>query len=217
MLPSDIRNRSEEVRTFVAMWEKIRTESLGTSGPFIWQLNGERSPKRWELVHPDPLEYEAYDLSKVPVGHLRNMFAHVVTEHDSGWFSWDFVDDLHENIRLELEARIANDRSMCAKPANAGQLIHCSEFEGQQQQMELDKPIDLDDCRLITLIGSLDDDRETEYIWPIAAPKLAANLSNYGETPSDHGLGISFGPSRFHRIGFNMEINPKRWGRPVLD
>lgn len=213
MLPTVLGNRGEEVRAFVTMWDKIRTESLGTSGPFIWQFNAESSPVRWELAYPEPLEFAAYDLSKVPIGHLLNMFAHVVTEHDQGWFSRSFVDDLHDNIRLELEARLAGDRSIAVPPSDIGELIHSGEITRQQQQMKLDKPVDLGGFKLITLVNSPKDGSELEYIWPIPAPKAAANIVNAGETLPDAAFGVSFGPTGFHRIGFKMEINPRRWGR----
>ena len=215
MLPTVLGNRGEEVRAFVTMWDKIRTESLGTEGPFIWQFNAETSPVRWELAYPEPLEFAAYDLSKVPVGHLLNLFAHVVTDHDQGWFSRAFVEDLHDNIRLELEARIADDRSIAMPASDAGELVHSGEIAGrQQQQMTLDNPVDLGGFRLLTLMANLEGS-QSEYIWPIPAPKAAANIQNADETRPDGGIGISFGPTGFHRIGVNMEINPRRWRRPT--
>ena len=79
--------------------------------------------------------------------------------------------------------------------------------------MTLDNPVDLGGIKLITLVGGLMDGREREYIWPIPAPKAAANIVNAGETPPDAAFGVSFGPTGFHRIGFKMEINPRRWDR----
>ncbi|MYL01827.1 MAG: hypothetical protein F4013_09075, partial [Gammaproteobacteria bacterium] len=152
LLPTAIRNRSDEVRAFVTMWEKIRLESLGCDGPFIWQFNAESSPVRWELVYPESLRFAAYDLSRVPIGHLLNMFAHVVTEHDQGWFSRTFVDELHNNIRSEIEARVSGDRSDVDPPSDQGVLVHEGEIgKSQQQKQQFDKPVDMGEFRLVTL------------------------------------------------------------------
>lgn len=212
MLPTVIRNRSEEVRAFVTMWDKIRVESLGSDGPFIWQFNAESSPVRWELAYPDALEFAAYDLSKVPVGHLLNMFAHVVTQHDQGWFSRAFVEELHHNIRSELEARISGDRSAVVPPSDKGELILADKIVKRQQMMQLDEPVNMGRFRLISMTFT-SDDGEHEYIWPVPAPKVGANVLNADDAPviGQSTLGISCGPTGFHRIEFGMEVNPRRW------
>ena len=45
------------------------------------------------------------DFSRTPAGHLLNLFADVVKQHDAGWFTADFVNDFHDAIRVELESR----------------------------------------------------------------------------------------------------------------
>lgn len=212
MLPTVIRNRSEEVRAFVTMWDKIRAESLGSDGPFIWQFNAESSPVRWELAYPEALEFETYDLSKVPVGHLLNLFADVVSQHDQGWFSRDFVDGLHDNIRSEIEARISGDRSAVVPPTDMGIRILSGGIVRNQQVIEVDEPVDLGKFQLASMVLTLGDS-EHEYIWMVPAPKLSASLSNADDATvmGPSGLGVSCGPTGFHRIGFGMEVNPRRW------
>ena len=110
ILPAAIKNTWHLVRSFAVMWGKIAAESL-FAGPFVWQFDESRAV-RWVQLYPEPeTAFRPSDLSRTPVGHLLNLFADVVRQHDEGWFSEAFVQGLHENIRRELEARIAGDRS----------------------------------------------------------------------------------------------------------
>ena len=107
----------DKVRGFVSIWEKVQTESL-FPGPFVWRFDDEVQPVRWEQVYPEELVFSPLDLSKTPVGHLLNLFAEVVTQHDLGWFSRSYVEGLHENIRREIKARITGDRSGVFEESN---------------------------------------------------------------------------------------------------
>ena len=134
----------DKVRGFVSMWEKVQTESL-FPGPFVWRFDDEIQPVRWEQVYPEELVFSPLDLSKTPVGHLLNLFAEVVTQHDLGWFSRSYVEGLHENIRREIEARITRDRSSVFEESNDRVLaLDDARIGGSSDQaVPLDRPINL--------------------------------------------------------------------------
>ena len=110
ILPARVKKAWDMVRGFVAMWDKIRIETR-FSGPFIWKFNDESHAVRWEQLYPQAKDFAFIDLSRTPIGHLLNLFADVVSMHDKGWFNESFINGLHDNIRIELEARLTGDRS----------------------------------------------------------------------------------------------------------
>ena len=135
VLPEEPRNSWDLVRGFAAMWSKIEVEAL-YEGPFIWKYHDESHPVRWEQIYPtSPNNYPELDCSIVPLGHLLNMFADVVRWHDQGWYSWDFVQRIHESIRKELEARVEGLGS--PQKDHIGELLVDGMLTGREQVLSL--------------------------------------------------------------------------------
>ena len=206
ILPARNTNRWDQIRGFVQMWDKIRIESF-YSGPFVWKFNDESQLSRWELAYPKALEFAAYDLSTVPVGHLLNLFADVVGQHDQGWFSFNFVDQLHHNIRTEIEARISGDRSGVPPPAKQGELLLSFDYgpDTEGRDIPLEKAVDASAMRLFSVVGTVSE-RES-YIWLIPAQKVAANLVGHDDSVDDawpHQISLTGKPMGFQRSGFGL-------------
>lgn len=205
VIPGRTANTWDQVRGFVSMWHKIRIESR-SPGPFIWKFNDESQSVRWELLYPEALEFVAFDLSNVPIGHLLNLFADVVSQHDQGWFSFDFVNALHDNIRTEIEARILGDRSVVVPPGDHGKLL----FETEKLtdgSIALEEPVNMDLFRVLSLVMS--DSQGRQYPWLVPASKAAANVvsgEDGDEIPEAHGLLIRAGTVGFCRSGFGLAL-----------
>ena len=190
----------DKVRGFVSMWEKIQAESL-FSGPFIWRFDDETQPVRWEQVYPEELVFSPLNLSRVPVGHLLNLFADVVTQYDMGWFSRSYVEGLHENIRREIEARIIRDRSNVFEKSSERALLGDARLGGSSEQVvPLDRPIDLQEYRELLLVMAPEGGAE-EYPLILPAHAAALVLGTQGGPDPGRTIRISYGPTGFHRIG----------------
>ena len=205
ILPGERENAWDLVRSFVMMWDKIRTESL-LPGPFVWRFHDAREHVRWEQLYPEPRRsFGPLDLSRVPVGHLLNLFADVVHQLDDGWFSESCVNALHENIRRELEARIARDRSLAMTPAEA-QLQQTPSrcwAAGQKYRMDLGEPLDTASDRIV-VIRWKPEDAPHEYPWLFPARRLR-------EASADETQIVVRGaPVGFHRSGLGLRLRAKR-------
>lgn len=212
-LPTRTKNRWDEVRGFVSRWEKIRIESL-REGPFIWQFNDESRLIRCELIYPEALEFKAIDLSNVPVGHLLNMFADIVAQYDQGWFSFEFVEALHDCVRSEIEARISGDRSRATTPAEdgLGELLYSTEIRPGDESREdvLEKPVDLSKFRMIVMCAT--DQYGLVYPWMVPSSRVSANILSADDDidpKSPSVVRFSGFPTGFHRSGFGIVERPK--------
>ena len=79
--------------------------------------------------------------------------------------------------------------------------------------MLFEEAVDMGEFRLVSLVCTLGNSKE-EFIWLIPAPKLGANVLNADDATVARptSLGVSYGSTGFHRIGFGMEVDPRRWG-----
>ena len=188
----------DKVRGFVSIWEKVQTESL-FPGPFVWRFDDEVQPVRWEQVYPEELVFSPLDLSKTPVGHLLNLFAEVVTQHDLGWFSRSYVEGLHENIRREIKARITGDRSGVFEESNdRGWALRDARIGGSDQVVPLDRPINLQGHREALLVVAPEGGTE-EYPLIFPAHVLRVVVGTPGGPAPGRSVAIDLGLTGFHR------------------
>lgn len=204
IMPTQPRNAWDMVRDFVMMWPKIAAESL-FPGPFIWKLNEETSPVRWQQVYPEDRGHiPTIGLSRTPVGHLLNLFADVVHQHDEGWISLCFVQALHDQIRREIEARIIGDTSGEAHPdSDMEQVFNVPfDFDGGDSNLtiDLDQPMDLGEIRYLVSRVSIYDPLHLagEYQWIIPAHKAKLHWK-------DQDFKFVTAPTGFHRSGFGLK------------
>ncbi len=213
IIPARSKNTWDQVRGFVSMWDKIRVESRYL-GPFVWRFNDESQPVRWEQLLPKALSFAPYDLSRVPVGHLLNLFADIVHQHDEGWFSADFVNGLHDNIRREIEARITGDRSIAMKPDDKMEMFfnrHISGDAGETLDIDLEKPINPAEGGIL-VIEMNPDDGPGQYLWLIPAHKVGYNTmgSNAAAGFGESSFAFQAGPTGFLRSGFGLQLKQRR-------
>lgn len=207
ILPASTANKWEQVRGVVSMWDKIRMESA-YPGPFVWRFNDPSHSVRWEQLYPDGvMKFGAFDLEKVPVGHLLNLFADVVVQLDQGWFDEGYVQGLHENIRREIEARIANDRSIAVPADNSRRTLLFSDKLPKTggTDVELEEPVDTTRLKAIDIVVQ---DRESEYIWLVPGHKLSVNLtdrSNCLYEVGPHTMMVAWRRRGFCRSGFGLK------------
>ena len=159
---------------------------------------------------PRAPSYAPYDLSDIPVGHLLNLFADIVCQHDEGWFSGDFVNGLHDNIRLELEARISGDRSnVPSVPDGPGELIFSGRVgkqAGETEVMPLVKPVNPVEGGI--MVQELTPDGGGRYIWLIPVRKLGFHLqgSDAGDEFNESSFAFQSSPTGFCRSGFGLRL-----------
>ena len=224
ILPTRAADNWQLVHDVLSMWEKIRLESA-FPGPFIWKFNDPSNRVRWHQLYPEPKPFRPFDFAEVPVGHLLNLFADIVTQHDGGWFSHEFVHGLHENVRREIEARIANDRSIVwpADNSHATTLYSAPRDAAEHpSQIQLAVPEDTaPQNSLLEVLGSVEG--EGNYVWLVPTRKLAASV----ETPDDADPGkigpgafaFPFGPQGFRRSGFGIprtqDLEQEQSGRKI--
>ena len=207
VLPGETKSTWDSVRRLATMWGKIREESV-FSGPFIWLLD-EREYRQWKQIHPEPREdYKPLGLSRTPVGHLLNLFADVVHQHDEGWFSAAYVERLHDHIRVELEARITRDRSSVPAPSPAPPLLHerlGPSEAGGGHEFDLETPLNTDSDRIVELFIRPDDTPD-EYVWLVPARRLRYYVKDPSDADKvdDATIGLSFSPTGFCRCGFGV-------------
>ena len=208
ILPGEASSNAEQVRRFMRMWDKIRIESE-LPGPFVWVFGDESRPSRWQQELPKAEKFAPFDLSQVPVGHLLNLFADIVCQHDEGWFSREFVNGLHDNIRLELEARISGNRTMMpAVPEGMERLFgeRGEKKAGDSWGGNLATPINPAESGPLML--ELTPDAGGRYIWLIPARKLGfhGQGSDVGDEFTPSSLSFAAGPTGFHRSGFGLRL-----------
>ena len=207
IVPSRSKNAWDQVRGFVRMWDKIRIESQ-FPGPFVWRFNDEGQPVRWEQLHPKALGLLPIDLSRTPFGHLLNLFASVVHMHDEGWFNEGAVNDLHNNIRMELEARILRDRSIALKPSREWEMAlnqHLSPKAKESRNVDLDKAISPTTLR--TLLMEWRDDKDGS-VYPLLIPgHKIADAGTSSEEFDEHSFSFEVGPTGFYRCGFGLRLD----------
>ena len=180
ILPGDVTGTWDLVRNFAAMWDKIRGESV-FPGPFVWRFD-DRKPTPWEQVYPKPNKhYRPHDFSRAPVGHLLNLFADVVCQHDDGWFDEAYVQGLHDHIGKEVQARISGDRSEVPRTAPATPLVRMdAAFEaGSTQRVDLETPLDTSNEGTVE-IWAEPEPRNLTYSWLVPIRRL-----RYYVDPSD--------------------------------
>jgi len=209
ILPGEASGNAEQARRFMRMWDKIRIESW-LPGPFVWVFGDESHPSRWEQKLPKAQKYAPYDLSDVPVGHLLNLFADIVCQHDEGWFSRDFVNGLHDNIRLELEARISGDRTKVPSvPDELGEPMFSGRVEkqaGESEVVTLATPINPVEGGI--MVHEMTPEGGGRYIWLIPVHKLGFHLqgSDDGDEFNDSSFAFQCSPTGFCRSGFGLRL-----------
>ena len=183
ILPELPRNSWDLVRGFAAMWDKIEIESL-YPGPFVWKFHGEGFEVRWKKIYPEDLRYRPVDLSKVPVGHLLNLFADVVKQHDEGWFSLDFVFGLQDHIRREIEAR--NKGLTCdVELSDSEELLSDSIWEPNTEQVfQMNQSVDLTEWSYFVFLRAFDDGRQ--FPWLIPSRRIGRYLETEGEQAAEN-------------------------------
>ena len=208
ILPSRTKNAWDKVRGFVSMWHKIEAESA-FPGPFIWKFHDETAMARWEQLYPESKEYSPTDLSKVPVGHLLNLFADVVHQFDDGWWSEDFVNGLHRNIRLEIESRITGVRQYTVSENPKRQLLLSIENLASQDEWDvpLSSPANLQGMKMLIFSVTVDDEASgREHIWIIPAHKANRFVKSPPDDPYERegAYKLVWGSNRFCRSGFGL-------------
>ena len=189
------------VRAFVTMWEKIRLESA-FPGPAVWKLDDTYPVSRWEQLFPAPVEYTPVDFSRTPAGHLLNLFADVVMQHDRGWWTTDFVNGLHDEIRVELESRASGVR-VVTRAVSQGQVrkkLLDATLDSKPQDIDLDEPIDLSEFRMV--IMQVEIEPGLRYQWLAPAHKIPVVGS--GDEDRRSSITLAFQPTGFHRSGVGM-------------
>ena len=208
ILPGWSRGTWDQVRRIAAAWDKIRGEAE-YPGPFVWHLD-ERDSHPWKQLYPEPRQdYKPPDFSRTPVGHLLNLFADAVCQHDNGWFSELFIQRLHDHIRREIEARISRDRSGVPTVAPGESLLGAPVRVGQEHdhQAELTTPLDTSGDAIIEFNCRTDDNGPT-YQWLVPARRLGFYLRNQDAADTDDDAAFAFqaGATGFHRCGFGLRI-----------
>ena len=196
----------ETLRAFVVMWGKIRSEAA-FPGPAVWGLRDESHPSRWEQLLPSPLEYLPIDFSRTPTGHLLNLFADVVKQHDEGWFTADFVNALHDEIRVELESRVIHGpsgRPSIPVPAGWESALdtHVTSEAGETKTLDLDEPVDA--ARTSILVIEMKDDRGPRYQWIIPGHKIRPTAS--ADFDPHRSYVFNAGLTGFHRSGIGLRV-----------
>lgn len=196
----------ETLRAFVAMWGKIRSEAA-FPGPAVWRLRDESRPSRWEQLLPSPAEYLPIDFSRTPAGHLLNLFADVVKQHDDGWFTADFVNALHDEIRVELESRVIRGQMrMSSGPPRAGWEraldTHVTAEAGETMTLDLDEPFDA--ARTRGLVVGVEDHSGRHYQWIIPGHKIRPTAS--ADFDPHRSYMFSAGLTGFHRSGIGLRV-----------
>lgn len=171
-------------------------------------LRDESHAERWRQIHPTPLEYRPLHLARVPTGHLLNLFADVVKQYDEGSFSAEFVNGLHDEIRTELESRAAHELIRATPPSNTLEGAESlAEFRVPSQggEVELAKPFNLDDYRLVISKMTLNDSG-IEYLWLVPAHRVQLSASDADFTNTDARKAFHFRafPTGFHRSGLGL-------------
>lgn len=208
ILPGTSKGIWDSVRHIAGAWGKIRGESV-YPGPFIWRLE-ERVLHPWTQLYPEPRQdYKPPDFSATPVGHLLNLFADVICQHDDGWFSERFVQRLHDHIRLEIEARITRDRSMVPTPVPGEKFLDVPMGPGQEDShgAKFTTPLDTSSDLIVEIVYCIDDTGVT-YQWLVPARRLGFYLLDPrdADTVDDDTFGFQAGSTGFHRCGFGLRI-----------
>lgn len=192
------------VRAFVTMWEKIRLESA-FPGPAVWTLDDTYPVSRWEQLVPPPLEYKPIDFSRTPAGHLLNLFADVVMQHDRGWWTTEFVNALHDEIRVELESRIHGVRVAAPVRSRGQEWNHLlgARLGGEAPQIiEPDGPIDMSELRVVLM--QVETESGWRYQWLSPAHKVP--VAARGDEDRRMSITLDLQPKGFHRSGVGMPL-----------
>lgn len=197
----------DTLRAFVAMWDKVRSEAA-FPGPAVWRLGDESHASRWEQLLPSPVDYLPIDFSRTPAGHLLNLFADVVKQHDAGWFSDDFVNSLHDAIRVELESRFIGvpARTSPSPMPQAGWEsaldTHVNFEAGETKTLDLDEPFNA--ARTGLLVIEMKDDRGPHYQWIIPGHKVRPTTS--ADFDPHRSFVFSAGSTGFHRSEIGLHV-----------
>ena len=211
ILPPATKNTWHLVRSFAVMWGKISAESL-FAGPFVWQFDESRAA-RWRQLYPEPeTRFRPSDFSRTPVGHLLNLFADVVAQHDDGWFSEAYIHGLHENIRREIEARISGDRSRAMVPVIEQPILSVVGPMQPGKTYWFDEHVDTSTGGVIEVVSEhIEGDT---YSWLIPVRRLRYYTANAGEevdgTEADFLL-MHGHPTGFYRSGFGLRSPATYW------
>lgn len=198
----------EALRTFVAMWSKIQSESHGP-GPAVWTVADDKDPSRWTQMLPPPVEYSYIDFSRTPAGHLLNLFASIVTEHDKGWFSRAYVDSLHDAIRIELESRYPGAPPRVRQEQTAWNLVADSSSAAPASDggvgAQFDEPLNMNEMKQMLVTRT--SPQGFAYPW-IIAPQVISVVSqdNLGTFDPNRSLSFDFGPTGFRRSGVGLRF-----------
>ncbi|MCY3749064.1 MAG: hypothetical protein OXG64_07195 [Chloroflexi bacterium] len=197
----------ETLRAFVAMWEKIRSEA-SFPGPAVWRLSDESHASRWEQLLPSPADYLSIDFSRTPAGHLLNLFADVVKQHDAGWFTADFVNALHDAIRVELESRYIGAPAR-TPPSPTSQAwresildTHVNAEAGETKALDLDQPFNAAEAQLLVMV--MRDDRGPHYQWIIPGHKIRPTTSE--DFDPHRSYVFNAGSRGFRRSGIGLRL-----------
>ena len=190
------------------MWGKIRDESV-YDGPAVWELGEESREIRWREIIPKSPNYGPIDFSATPVGHLLNLFSDVVSQHDLGWFTRNFVEALHDEIRKELESRIPPSRERrfpCSKPSMEQREIVVDaplKFEaGETKTLDLEKTVDLGQVNFVLV--AMSDDQGRRY--PVIIPGHKIRTTTTDDFDPHRSFAFSFGPTGFNRWGVGIRL-----------
>ena len=203
------------LRAFVAMWDKIRLETA-FPGPAVWRVGVAGHADRWEQLVPSPPGYRAIDFSKTPAGHLLNLFADAVKQHDSGWFTADFVDALHDAIRVELESRmsrVAEEARTSTSQAGweRGFDVHPMLEPGETTTIDLEEPVDLGKKNVLLFTFESDEDG-LRYQWIVPAHKFGGRRS--ADFDPSGSFVFKAASKGFHRSGFGLPLSVEGSQRP---
>ena len=200
VLPEEPRNSWDTLRGFAAIWPKIESESI-IDGPFVWKIHDDGHPFKWEHIFPpENIALGRIGLASSPIGHLLNVFADAVRWHDGGYFSFNYVDWIHSQVREEIEARIEGRPSPSPPQSEPFALLLDAEIgptAGKWTSVDFEKPIHKNDLLAVTVDTT---DPATGLIYPWTLPgRLMVRYSMQDGAEQNKEIGAVFPEPR---VGF---------------
>lgn len=214
VLPEEPRNSWDTLRGFAAMWPKIEIESM-YDGPFVWRYHDESHPVRWELAYPrEQVTFDHMNLSRVPVGHLLNYFADTVCWHDAGYYELSLVDFIHNELREEIEARIAGKPSPTHTDLGAALLNGPTTTQtGEMKSVTLDQPIDLKNSVVLSLVSQDNNGWLRPWSFPARIMQRYGMLEDESQLPKEAGMVITGFTDGFQRP-YTGVLTTRSWVKP---
>jgi len=200
----------DALRVFVAMWSKVRREARWP-GSGVWKIGDDTAPSRWQQLLPEPASYTHIDFTRTPAGHLLNLFAEIVTLHDEGWFSWEYVNSLHDAILDELERRHRGlPPPPAPEPTNRKKLLDTTITLGDPDSVssgDFDDSVNPSEFKLFTF----DITTSSGFNYPMIVPARQVSVMSL-DTPTKYDPNrtylFAYGNRGFRRSGLGLNPPP---------